>query len=219
MRDEFSEDVKRKLAGRAGNLCSNPGCKQPTSGPSETAKVITNVGEAAHITAASEGGARYNPSLTPEQRSAIENGIWLCGKCSKAVDDDANTYTEQVLQDWKMMAEESARKAIEEGPQPQQAKWVRTFGSRLDAYTRFRESLLKRPRDRHVTRNVIAQLELIQPYSSDDVRAKAHELFEYAEDFRRNNQGNTPRDIIERVDAELLPNIMEEIKRITSEEK
>lgn len=119
MRDEFSEDVKRKLAGRAGHHCSNPNCKQQTSGPSEAAKAVTNVGVAAHITAASEGGPRYNPSLTPEQRSDIENGIWLCQKCGKAVDDDPNTYTERVLQDWKMKAEDLARKAIVEGPPPQ----------------------------------------------------------------------------------------------------
>ena len=219
MRDDFSEDVKRKLATRAGHLCSNPKCKRPTSGPSETDKVITNVGEAAHITAASEGGARYDPSLTPEQRSSIENGIWLCSTCSKAVDDDANIYTELFLRDWKTEAEKSAHKAIEEGPQPQQATRDQIFVLRLDAYRSFRETLLKQPRDRHVEKNVIVQLELIQPYSSDNVRAKAHELFEYAKNFRRSNQGNIPRDFIDRVDAELLPIIMEEIKKIMSEEK
>ena len=118
MRDEFSEDVKRKLAARAGHLCSNPSCKQPTSGPSEAAKAVTNVGVAAHITAASVGGPRYNPSLKQEQRSDIENGVWLCQKCGKAVDDDPNTYTESVLLMRKLVAEESARKAIEKGPLP-----------------------------------------------------------------------------------------------------
>jgi hypothetical protein len=118
MRDDFSKTVKRILADRVGNLCSNPNCKQPTSGPSEAAKAVTNVGVAAHITAASEGGPRYNPSLTQENRSDIENGIWLCQKCGKLVDDDPDTYTELVLQKWKLEAEESARKAIENGPQP-----------------------------------------------------------------------------------------------------
>ncbi len=118
MRDEFPENLKRILAGRAGHCCSNPNCKQPTSGPSEAAKAVTNVGVAAHITAASVGGPRYNPSLTQKQRSDIENGVWLCQKCGKAVDDDPNTYIERLLRDWKMRAEESAKKAIEEGPLP-----------------------------------------------------------------------------------------------------
>ena len=75
------------------------------------------MGVAAHITAASERGPRYDPSLTLEQRSSIENGIWLCQKCAKAVDDDTDTYTEKLLKDWKATAEYSARRAIEEGPQ------------------------------------------------------------------------------------------------------
>lgn len=119
MRDEFSEDVKRKLAYRVGHLCSNPDCKHPTSGPSEAVKAVTNVGVAAHITAASEGGPRYNPALTQELRSDFENGIWLCQNCAKAVDDDPNTYTERDLHDWKIRAEKSARKAIVESPPPQ----------------------------------------------------------------------------------------------------
>jgi hypothetical protein len=116
MRDDFSEEVKRKLAGRAGHVCSNPDCRQPTSGPSEAAKAVTNVGVAAHITAASAGGPRYDSSLTQEQRSDLDNGVWLCQNCAKAVDDDPITYNEKVLRNWKSSAEEAARKAIEEGP-------------------------------------------------------------------------------------------------------
>jgi hypothetical protein len=116
-RDDFSELVKRTLASRVGSLCSNPKCKQSTSGPSESEKAVTNVGVAAHITAASVGGPRYDSSLTSEQRSSINNGIWLCQKCAKAVDDDPVTYTEKLLNDWKTTAEDSARRAIEEGPQ------------------------------------------------------------------------------------------------------
>ncbi|MCK9414449.1 MAG: hypothetical protein M0Q53_19260 [Prolixibacteraceae bacterium] len=119
MRDDFPEDVKRILAARAVNVCSNPKCKQPTSGPSETDKAVTNVGVASHITAASTGGSRYNPSLTPTERSAIVNGIWLCQKCGKAVDDDSNTYTVEILNNWKNKAEEAARRAIESGYRPQ----------------------------------------------------------------------------------------------------
>lgn len=121
MRDQFSEKVKWTLAARAGHVCSNPTCKQPTSGPSEAEKAVTNVGVAAHITAASPGGPRYDPSLTPEQRSDLENAVWLCQKCGKAVDDDPATYTAELLRDWRARAEQSARRIIEEGPRPQSA--------------------------------------------------------------------------------------------------
>ncbi|WP_338692444.1 hypothetical protein V5279_40840 [Bradyrhizobium sp. 26S5] len=69
---------------------------------------MTNTGVAAHITAASPGGARYDETLTPEQRSDITNGIWLCQTHAKLVDDDDLTYTPAVLRDWKEIAERMA---------------------------------------------------------------------------------------------------------------
>jgi hypothetical protein len=49
-----------------------------------------NVGIASHITAAAPGpGARrYDPSLSPEERSGFDNGIWLCRGCDGIVDRD-----------------------------------------------------------------------------------------------------------------------------------
>jgi hypothetical protein len=77
MADDFPESVKRVLASRAGSLCSRPECRAWTSGPQDDPGKALNVGVAAHITAASPGGPRYDPGLLPEQRSAAENGI--CG--------------------------------------------------------------------------------------------------------------------------------------------
>jgi hypothetical protein len=74
-----------------------------------------NVGFAAHITAAAEGGCRYDPSLTNQQRQDIENGIWLCGTCAKLIDSDEARYTVEVLRKWKRSAEEDALADIESG--------------------------------------------------------------------------------------------------------
>lgn len=83
MSDDFSEQVKRVLSARVGNLCSNPDCGILTSGPQiDPAKAI-NLGVAAHITAASPGGPRYDAELLAEERSAPGNGIWLCQTCGK----------------------------------------------------------------------------------------------------------------------------------------
>jgi hypothetical protein len=51
-----------------------------------------NIGVAAHITAASVGGPRYDASLKPKQRAAIENGIWLCQNCGTMIDRDPICY-------------------------------------------------------------------------------------------------------------------------------
>lgn len=78
MRDEFPPSVKEELAKRVGYLCSNPACRQPTSGPQSKPSGTVNIGVTAHITAASPDGPRYDASLSSEERKAASNGIWLC---------------------------------------------------------------------------------------------------------------------------------------------
>lgn len=103
-RDDFSGMVKATLAKRAGFLCSI--CRAVTVGPSaETAVSVTNIGVAAHITAASPGGSRYCAAMTPAQRASIDNGIWLCGHHGKIVDDDEVTWSEPVLREKKKQHE------------------------------------------------------------------------------------------------------------------
>ncbi|MGJ8648063.1 MAG: hypothetical protein ACSHXJ_14275 [Marinomonas colpomeniae] len=105
MRDEFTEKTKRVLQDRSGNKCSNPDCHALTSGPNANPEKATRTGVAAHISAASKKGPRYNGSLTPEQRKSALNGIWLCDKCARFIDDDYLNYPESLLRDWKEEAE------------------------------------------------------------------------------------------------------------------
>jgi hypothetical protein len=113
MRDDFSSAVKELLAKRVGYRCSNPNCRQPTSGPQEDPSKSVNVGVAAHITAASLEGPRYDEALTQERRKDVSNGIWLCQKCAKLVDNDSTRYTVEKLLEWKGKAEETAILEIE----------------------------------------------------------------------------------------------------------
>jgi hypothetical protein len=108
MRDDFLEKTRRVLQDRAGNHCSNPDCRVLTSGPNAHPEKATKTGVAAHITAASSGGARYNPNLTTEQRRSAENGIWLCQTCAHFVDTDYLSYPVALLYDWKHLAEKEA---------------------------------------------------------------------------------------------------------------
>lgn len=112
MRDDFSEEVKRTLANRVSNDCSNPECYAPTSGPQLDSAKALNIGVAAHITSASPGGPRYNPSLTSEQRCHADNGIWLCQNCAKLIDNDVARFSEKLLRAWKTVAEDRALNAI-----------------------------------------------------------------------------------------------------------
>ena len=112
-RDEFPAKVKDELAKRVAYLCSNPRCRQSTSGPRAAASGTVNIGVAAHITAASPGGPRYDPSLSEAERSSVGNGIWLCQTCAKLIDSDIERYPVDKLLEWKSDAEAAAAKALE----------------------------------------------------------------------------------------------------------
>jgi hypothetical protein len=87
--------------------CSCPDCRMPTAGPDE-AGGVTNTGVAAHISAASPGGARYDSSLSSQARRDITNGIWLCQVHAKLIDDDELAYPDALVRDWKETAEHMA---------------------------------------------------------------------------------------------------------------
>ena len=65
-RDDFSQKTIDRLCERVGGKCSNPNCRRETKGAHSNPQKRVSIGEAAHITAAAEGGPRYNPDLTPE---------------------------------------------------------------------------------------------------------------------------------------------------------
>lgn len=147
MRDDFPLPVKDTLSKRVASRCSNPGCRQPTSGPQEdTAKTI-NLGVAAHITAASAGGPRYNPELTAEARSSPANGIWLCQKCAKLVDNDEERYAVEILQRWKTISEAAALRALEGRPDADDDEllFLRLEQLMPDLLEEMRRDLMERP--------------------------------------------------------------------------
>jgi hypothetical protein len=98
---------------RVGVRCSNPFCRKLTTGPRTESPFIVSIGVAAHITAASPGGPRYDLSLSSPQREAAENGLWLCQNCAKLIDNDPERYTAGVLREWKTGAEAAALAELE----------------------------------------------------------------------------------------------------------
>lgn len=104
-RDDFLKNTKEELAKRCSYRCSNPNCQKPTVGAHSRPDKSLCIGRACHISAAAEGGPRYNKLLTPQQRRSIENGIWLCADCSDIIDKDEEKYTVKLLKQWKAEAE------------------------------------------------------------------------------------------------------------------
>ena len=110
MRDDFSIKVKRILADRAGHRCSV--CGKATSGPGTDPGSALSDGVAAHITAASRGGPRFDPTLSPEKRRSAENGIWACTQHGREIDADSSGHSVATLQGLKRRREEAAAKEL-----------------------------------------------------------------------------------------------------------
>ena len=108
MRDDFPESLKRALAARVGNICSNPSCSSHTAGPHVDPGKAVSIGIAAHIAGASAGGPRFAPHQLPSERSGAGNAIWLCSNCAKLVDSDVARFPASLLIQWKTEAEEAA---------------------------------------------------------------------------------------------------------------
>src|ERR1043165_3756282 len=121
--------LRNLVARRRGMQCSNPKCRASTSGPQLDSQKALNIGVAAHITAASPGGPRYDSSLSVMNRQSADNGIWLCQNCAKLVDNDPGRYTVVRLRQWKSGAEEAARIAIESRNTEQQASFAAGYCS------------------------------------------------------------------------------------------
>lgn len=112
MRDNFLQKTKDILAKRVSYICSNPICRKNTSGPNTDENKSVSIGVAAHITAASKGGPRYNEKMTDEERKSISNGIWLCQNCASLIDKDEIKFPVSLLNKWKDDTERFVLKKI-----------------------------------------------------------------------------------------------------------
>lgn len=105
-RDDFQSKIKTTLAQRVNYLCSNPACHEFTSGPHSDDNKPLILGVASHICAASPGGPRYDRRQTPQQRSSITNGVWLCLHHAREIDVDAHRFPAELLREWKLQTEQ-----------------------------------------------------------------------------------------------------------------
>jgi hypothetical protein len=106
-RDNFTSVVKKELAFRVGFRCSMCNCM--TVAPKDGTRGYVIIGEAAHITSASQGGPRFDSSISTSARTDATNGIWLCSNCHIKVDSDPDSYPPERLLEIKKQAEARAK--------------------------------------------------------------------------------------------------------------
>ncbi|WP_114418583.1 hypothetical protein [Marinospirillum perlucidum] len=96
---EPTKDTLRELFLKSGNECAYPGC---------THKIISSSGvflsQICHIEAANEGGERFNPNQTNEQRRSFDNLLLMCHAHHK-ITDDVNAYPVERMKDIKSQHE------------------------------------------------------------------------------------------------------------------
>lgn len=117
-----SYPTKLLLAYRSGDRCALPDCGRTLS-PDSTSGDPINVGEAAHIAGEHDGNgggkksARYDSSMTSEERNHYDNLIYLCGTCHTKIDSipqGEKDYPVDRLKKLKKDHEQKVREAVAE---------------------------------------------------------------------------------------------------------
>lgn len=88
-------DTLRHLFLKSGNLCAFPGC-----GHLMMNSEGVFIGQVCHIEAADEGGERFNPSMSNEDRRAVSNLMLMCYAHHQTT-NDVTRYTVEKLQQMK----------------------------------------------------------------------------------------------------------------------
>ena len=108
-----SSRVKIMLALNSGGICAYPGCGVQLVVEREEDKDF-HIGEAAHIYGENPGSARYDESMTDDQRNSLRNLVYLCPTVHVRIDKDVDNWPPQKLQKMKVNHEMKIRQAIQE---------------------------------------------------------------------------------------------------------
>ncbi|HEU5025926.1 MAG TPA: hypothetical protein VFV01_13485 [Spirillospora sp.] len=108
----YDRNTLSSLGYLSGGRCYYPGCPEPVFREIDGRWHL--VGQIAHIRAANLNGPRYEPSMTDDQRRAIENLMIFCHPHHSLIDklDNAPRYTVVVLHRWKAQREADPNEAV-----------------------------------------------------------------------------------------------------------
>lgn len=105
-RADFTPATKEIIAKRAAYRCCFPGCDATLIGPGIDSDSVDNVGDCAHIYAASGNGPRSLHNLTAPDLVKPENGMFLCKKHHNLIDKHkGQKYPPETLMLYKQMHE------------------------------------------------------------------------------------------------------------------
>jgi hypothetical protein len=108
-----SYPTKMVLAFRSGDMCAFPLCGNRLTLDGQQADA-TIIGEAAHIAGEKPDAARYDPTMTDEQRNHYENLVYLCRNHHVQIDKQRKDFSVESIQNFKREHEDTVRVAMTE---------------------------------------------------------------------------------------------------------
>lgn len=105
----------KRLFMLSGNECSMPTCDKRLI--AEDGKTV--ISKVCHIEAASEGGPRFNPSMTDDERRGFDNLTLMCDEHHSIIDAEGSEieYPAELLKEWKKTHESKMmQKKLAENP-------------------------------------------------------------------------------------------------------
>ena len=145
----ISDKTYKSLAFRSGDRCAMPDCLTSLTVDSENTNEVTNTGQAAHIKGKHSGNkkkqrsARYDPTMSNDERDHYSNLIYLCSTCHKKIDSLPQgeiDYPVEKLLVIKHNHEAAVKQAISDGfakigfsQLEQVTKWITTIPPQLDS--------------------------------------------------------------------------------------
>jgi len=94
-----SPETKLRLFSDSAGHCNRPNCHRYLFSESQSADY--NIGEMAHIIAASGKGPRADNSFTEEDKATYDNLILLCPSCHTEIDKAPGIFPKELIIEWK----------------------------------------------------------------------------------------------------------------------
>lgn len=107
---DYTRSTIMALAHFSGGLCYCPGCPEPVL--REVEGQIHLIVQVAHIGGAFPGSARFDSTMTDDQRRDLPNLMLLCDPHHRLADSKEEVYTLDVLRRWKAQRESAPREAL-----------------------------------------------------------------------------------------------------------
>lgn len=101
MTTEPTPSVKRRLALKSGDRCAFPDCPRNLSVDATPSDPGAITGEIAHIAGENPTAARYDGSMSDEERREYANLIYLCGDHHTEIDRQEKTFPVWRLREFK----------------------------------------------------------------------------------------------------------------------